>query len=568
VTGTPTESRRPSVTPSISTTPTVVSEDEQQHEDEEEHGDEEDVEDPLSSSALDTMVAPSISRRASVVEPTPPATKQRRLSTLSNTQRSGDVFRKNSFSQEPPSKGQVIGIPFPPTSAAAKRRRSSVAPGPKALAAKRRSISIESPTTLALPTPPPTQDGSVHYEMTKSQAKQPEETIEEVNEQEETKAEIKYDENGDLKVDMQEGIIVVKRDGDGVEILKKVLYDPMDPDQVKNVITQDHRITAFGQISKSIYSLSPDVAARLSIDEEKFTMEDLCKPSLPIGKASTHFEMAQQARKNRLQERAKKRMIRSKARLEKRSIASFEEDVKDISSIKRESMLPDEEDEGPANVAIQLKLKDGQLIVDEESTVVDRHKNTSHANRERQDENPFENVVNSATYGRQRYTDKWDSQEVAKFYKALGQWGTDFALIAQMFPHRTRKQVKSKFILEEKRRPRLVELALSNKLGAEFDFEAYCADSNKTFATLNEFNAKLGKLKEEHEENLKELSVAKEKAKEEDLQKQKKREHEIQTGQRVMTRQERLTELTKHETVLGSIDDIKKQRQEETASAT
>ncbi|ODV73658.1 transcription factor TFIIIB subunit BDP1 CYBJADRAFT_167681 [Cyberlindnera jadinii NRRL Y-1542] len=305
------------------------------------------------------------------------------------------------------------------------------------------------------------------------------------------------------------------------------------------------------------------MASVLSIDEDTFTMEDLCKPSLPIGKASSQFELSQQAKKRKLQERENKRFIREQARKLKRSIESFAEEQEENSEkrFKRENL---DGEEPAANLAVQLKVRNGQIALDEESTVVDRHANADDVYRERHDENPFENMVNSATYGRQRYTDKWTSDEVARFYKALGQWGTDFALIAQMFPHRTRKQVKAKFILEEKKRPRLIELALANKLGVQFDFDAYCADSNKTFSTLNEFNAKLEKLKEEHVENLKVLSAAREKAKEEDLQKQKKREHEIVTGQRTMTRQEKLTQLSKNETVIGSIDEVKKQRQEET----
>lgn len=560
VTGTPTESRRSSVTPSLAESQAAVSDDEtQEAEDRGQH-------DPISTIAVESMGAPSVSRRSSVVEPTLPATKQRRLSTLSNTQRAGDFLRKNSISEPTKGSSHVIGIPFPPTQAT-KRRRSSVA---RTLPLKRRSASIDpNPVTTVLPTPPSTQDRAVqpeHQEMTKAQAKAPESPIQEENEQDETKQQVIALDTTTDSSGMKEGIRRIKRAYDDVEILKKVMYDPLDITDSDTIISVDHRISAFDQITKSIYSLSPALAAKISIDEETFTMEDLCKPSLPIGKTSSHFEMAQSARRNQMAERARKRQIRNEARRLKRSIESFEEDSKD--KMKKEMKLMDEEEyetAPAANAAIQLKLKNGQLIVDEESTVVDRHKNAEHSHMERQDENPFENVVNSATYGRQRYTDKWASEEVAKFYRALGQWGTDFALIAQMFPHRTRKQIKSKFILEEKRRPRLIELALSNKLGTEFDFDAYCSDSNKTFATLNEFNAKLDKLKVEHEDNLKELSAAKEKAKEEDTQKQKKREMEIQTGQRTMTRQERISELTKHETVLGSIDEMKKQRHEETS---
>lgn len=546
-----------------------------------------DTEDPLSTTTVEQMSAPTFSRRASVVEPTSSSTKQRRLSTLSNTQRAGDVFRRPSFSNDSHFKGEVIGIPIPPT-AAAKRRRSSALPPRASSLGKKRSITIEPPTassssssqtigTPVLPTPPPTQDGSVHQAMIKSQAKAPEDAILELNEGEgEKNGEAGGD--GDNKIAYgtskdNESAPLQKKAGievysyNGVNVLKKTMYNPNDKEEVAKLIKPDHRVSRYDEISRSIYTLEPEVASMLQIDEDSFTMEDLCKPSLPIGRTSSQYEMAREAKKNRLAERMRKRSIRLRARDDKRSVESYEEDVKDETKPKRELDDDDEDDPAQSQVVIQLKMKDGAIAVDEDSTIVDRHKNANNIYRERHDENPFENIVNSATYGRQRYTDKWDNKEVAKFYKSLGQWGTDFALIAQMFPHRTRKQVKAKFILEEKRRPRLIELALMNKLGAEFNFDEYCSDSNKTFSTLNEFNGKLEKLKQEHDENLKELSIAREKAKEEDSQKQKKKEYEIQTGQRTMTRQERLTELTKHETVVGSIEDIRKRRQELEAAA-
>jgi hypothetical protein len=36
------------------------------------------------------------------------------------------------------------------------------------------------------------------------------------------------------------------------------------------------------------------------------------------------------------------------------------------------------------------------------------------------------------------------------FPQALAQWGTDFEMIARLFPHRNRRQIKLKFTREEK----------------------------------------------------------------------------------------------------------------------
>ncbi|CCH46680.1 Midasin [Wickerhamomyces ciferrii] len=388
------------------------------------------------------------------------------------------------------------------------------------------------------------------------------------------------------------------------EAVPPSLKDSVNTTTIESLTEQ--KIKNYSQLPRFlINNLDAELTKNIEIDEEFFRISDLCKPSLKIGKISNNFHQAQEARKNKMKKRIEKRQLRQRAREEKVSIESLEEEIENrikIEEAKKEEEdnedgIPGEDDEvvedeektkqkqkeaeekaekeiklANNNQGIQLKVgADGQLIVDEDSRVLDRHSNLGEDTRERLDENPFENVVNSATYGKQRYTDKWTVDEVERFYKALGTWGTDFGLIAQMFPHRTRRQVKAKFILEEKKRPTIIELALNNKLNGNFNFETYSSDSNKTFGTLDQFNNKLEQLKKDHEDNLRELSIAKEKAKEEDTIRQKKREEEVKANggaySRPLTRQERLVELRKHETVLGSIDEVKKQREEEEAAA-
>lgn len=48
--------------------------------------------------------------------------------------------------------------------------------------------------------------------------------------------------------------------------------------------------------------------------------------------------------------------------------------------------------------------------------------------------------------------------------QSLAQYGTDFSFISQMFPKRTRRQVKSKFKREEKENQYLVDAALRKKI--------------------------------------------------------------------------------------------------------
>lgn len=470
---------------------------------------------------------------------------------------------KDSSSQDP----FTSSIPIPstqpssvPSSAPESSQPSKTSEIPTSAIVARETQSADaskeqSPMPIGLPIPRP----STAPNLTKAQAKAPE-----------SEASTPAPESADepKMPTLAEGLVYDAKS----DQLKKVLYDPLDEESTKDIL-KSFQFRKYDQISRNFNSLAPELLETATIDEDTFKIADLCKPSLPIGKISANFHQAQAARKSKMKQRREKKELRRRAKEEKVSLESL---TGETDSVKKERRGEDnaEGDEDPrpssSNAAIQLAVgADDKIIIDEESRVVDRHANIENDQRERFNQNPFENLVNSATYGRQRYTDKWDKDDVEKFYRALGQWGTDFGLIAQMFPHRTRRQVKAKFILEEKKRPRLIELALNNKLNGNFDFENYCVESNKTFGTLNDFNAKLEQLKKDHEENLKELSVAREKAREEDAIKQKKKEEEVKAGghNKPLSRQERLMELRKNETVVGSIDDIKRQREEEEAAA-
>lgn len=178
------------------------------------------------------------------------------------------------------------------------------------------------------------------------------------------------------------------------------------------------------------------------------------------------------------------------------------------------------------------------------------------------DENPFQNLFNSATYGRQQYTDPWTVEELLRFYKALSMWGTDFNLISQMFPYRTRRQIKAKFVNEEKKHPVMIELALRAKLPPDFD--SYCTEIRKELITLEDFNAKLSDLQKDHKEHLKQIEVSKQSAKEEDQQMQKAKELDNPNKKASGgLRQDQLNAYRKTEVVLGTIDQMRMQRVQE-----
>lgn len=307
---------------------------------------------------------------------------------------------------------------------------------------------------------------------------------------------------------------------------------------------------------------------RYMIDEEEFTMAELCKPKLPIGAPSENFEKAKLAGKAKYEKRKLRRELRRRAREEFKSLKLMNKEVEESDLVKRKEaadklLNTDVPEFSQPQTAIQLKLNpDGTMAVDEESTVVDRHRNATfeNAHKQRVDENPFANLYNSSTYGRNMYTDPWTSEELVKFYKSLSMWGTDFNLISQLFPYRTRKQIKAKFINEERKHPIIVELALRSRLPADFD--QYCLDAKKEIGTISDFNQKLEQIKVKHEEDMKEIEAAKANAKEEDSKTVKNAEI---VGRKSSGgfRTEQLKAYRKTEVVLGTIDEMKRKQEEE-----
>lgn len=326
-----------------------------------------------------------------------------------------------------------------------------------------------------------------------------------------------------------------------------------------------YTIRSLKEIPKDIQDADSE---RYMIDEQEFTMAELCKPKLPIGIPSENFERAKLAGKIKFEKRQSRRELRRRAREEFKSLKSLnkEEEEKELELRQeaREKLLETEVPEySQSQNALQLKMsQDGTMIVDEESTVVDRHRNATFENqhKERVDENPFENLYNSSTYGRNVYTDPWTTEELIKLYKSLSMWGTDFNLIAQLFPYRTRKQIKAKFINEERKHPIIIELALRSRLPADFD--QYCLDTKKEIGTVDEFNEKLEQIKAKHEEEMKEIEAAKAKAKEEDA---KNVRNTAILGKKSSGgfRTDELRAYRKTEVVLGTIDDVRRKKEEE-----
>ncbi|EPX73517.1 transcription factor TFIIIB complex subunit bdp1 [Schizosaccharomyces octosporus yFS286] len=153
--------------------------------------------------------------------------------------------------------------------------------------------------------------------------------------------------------------------------------------------------------------------------------------------------------------------------------------------------------------APRTRVVDGQIVLDEASLEVDRHERdyVPEEDREFVEENALSRRVTSATWGNRQKSEKWKSDETDKFYKALSQWGTDFALISNMFPSRNRRQIKLKFKQEEKRNPARINEALRTK--KPVDMEEYSKESGKVFRPVEEVEKELAHIRSAFEEERK-----------------------------------------------------------------
>lgn len=138
---------------------------------------------------------------------------------------------------------------------------------------------------------------------------------------------------------------------------------------------------------------------------------------------------------------------------------------KQSEEMKEERALPPPENQSSASSipVPQLRLNaEGELVLDEASLVVENEEHRKNrillANT---------NVVyydelstNYGFYKRQKRTREWPQEETVKFYRCLNTVGTDFSLMLNLFPNRTRRDLKLKFKKEEKNNPQLIDKAL------------------------------------------------------------------------------------------------------------
>ena len=253
-------------------------------------------------------------------------------------------------------------------------------------------------------------------------------------------------------------------------------------------------------------SLTPDDSETRLVDHQKLKMSDLTK-DLHIGKKfSRHDELRQRERKRRL-----------KAKLAKEE-AAVAEDAE--TSENQGIAAPGNQREGPASATLapapapaataalpsgpQFRIVDGQIVVDQNSLVMDRHARAMAAqagqDMETVEENDFTRLTTSNSYmnpSKLKGPNNWNDAETEQFYLGLKMFGTDFQMISGMIKGKQRRHVKLKFNREERRDPARISDAVVGEKTTKIDLEEYKALTGTEFETVEKIEAEQRKRQED-----------------------------------------------------------------------
>ncbi|CAM6085016.1 unnamed protein product [Calypogeia fissa] len=130
---------------------------------------------------------------------------------------------------------------------------------------------------------------------------------------------------------------------------------------------------------------------------------------------------------------------------------------------QKEAATVEPSERDAVSLAPQVQVVNGRIVINEHSLTIGAYA-TSRLNTEtytRVEENAPR--LNYNSYRDKTPKERWKAEDTDVFYLALKQFGTDFEIIQNLFPGRTRRQVKAKFKKEERNNPRRLQEALAHR---------------------------------------------------------------------------------------------------------
>jgi len=169
---------------------------------------------------------------------------------------------------------------------------------------------------------------------------------------------------------------------------------------------------------------------------------------------------------------------------------------------------------------IRIRVVNGEHVIDEQSQKVDRHAmaNEDMETLEEVEEDDLTKRFNSHTYihlkrrepvERIPCKDRWTDDATEKFFDCLSRFGTDFMIISKMFPGRTRRHIKAKFVREERLNAERVKSSLVGLGGQQlkWDLDVFKTESGleeSDFRCPREVDEELRLRREEREKEIEE----------------------------------------------------------------
>lgn len=137
------------------------------------------------------------------------------------------------------------------------------------------------------------------------------------------------------------------------------------------------------------------------------------------------------------------------------------------------SDVPQEPQFGENRYAVQTRIVDGKIVLDEQSLYANYRDDEQQEREQRHweviDEREGDQFVNSASRSKQRRTQRWTAEETERFFQAISQWGTDFEMITRLFPRRTRREIKAKWTKESRQNPQRLDAAFHRRVAVDLD---------------------------------------------------------------------------------------------------
>ncbi|RDA83484.1 hypothetical protein CP532_7051 [Ophiocordyceps camponoti-leonardi (nom. inval.)] len=259
-------------------------------------------------------------------------------------------------------------------------------------------------------------------------------------------------------------------------------------------------------------SPTPEDAESQTVDLQQLRMADLTK-DLRIGKKfSRHDELRDRERKKARSRAKASQQAEGTTTTTGDSASTPQQDGSQNPSDKNNndsnasgsSSAPTTGSQPPTTSGPQFRIIDGQIVIDQNSLVMDRHARAAQArgDLETVEENDFTRHITSSSFmttSKLKGPNIWTAEETELFYRGLRMFGTEFEMISKMFPGKQRRHVKLKFNREERHNPSLIDAALIGEKTTKMDIDEYRAFTGAEFEPVESIEAEQRKIGERYE---------------------------------------------------------------------